>query len=180
MKREEVEQMRREAEAYLQRVNIVLTDEERGSMEVADFGLNDIRNVGLQMVVYENNDRYCAKELIMVPRQMCPQHRHPRVSGTNPGKRETFRCRWGEVYLYVEGEATPGPRAVVPERHRPHISVWHEIILRPGQQYTIEPNTLHWFQAGDQGAIVSEFSSTSIDERDVFTDPNIKRTPEIS
>ncbi|TSA17199.1 D-lyxose/D-mannose family sugar isomerase, partial [bacterium] len=39
--------------------------------------------------------------------------------------------------------------------------------------------TLHWFQAGDQGAVVSEFSSASIDELDVFTDPNIKRIPEI-
>jgi D-lyxose ketol-isomerase len=180
MKREEVEQVRREAAAFLQRANIALTDEERGSMEVADFGLDDIRNVGLEMVVYENNDRYCAKELIMFPRQMCPQHRHPRMSDANPGKRETFRCRWGEVYLYVEGEATPRPKAVVPARHRPHVTVWHEIVLLPGQQYTIDPNTLHWFQAGDQGAVVSEFSSTSIDESDVFTDPHIKRTPEIS
>ncbi|MEN6311955.1 MAG: D-lyxose/D-mannose family sugar isomerase, partial [Acidobacteriota bacterium] len=34
---------------------------------------------------------------------------------------------------------------------------------------------LHWFQAGDKGAVVSEFSSTSIDERDLFTDPHIRR-----
>ncbi len=179
MKLEEVEQLQREAVAFLQRAHIALTEEERSSIEVADFGLNDVRNVGLEIVVYENNDRYCAKELILLPRQMCPQHRHPRVSDTNAGKRETFRCRWGEVYLYVEGEPTPQPKAVVPERHRPHFSVWREIILRPGEQYTIEANTLHWFQAGDLGAIVSEFSSTSLDESDVFTDPNIKRVPEI-
>lgn len=180
MKREEVEQLQRDAAAFLQRANITLTETERSSIEVADFGLNDVRNIGLEIVVYENNDRYCAKELVLFPRQTCPQHRHPRVSSTNPGKRETFRCRWGEVYLYVEGEAESRPKAVVPERHRPHLSVWHEVILRPGQQYTIEPDTLHWFQAGDQGAIVSEFSSTSLDESDVFTDPNIKRMPEIS
>jgi D-lyxose ketol-isomerase len=42
-------------------------------------------------------------------------------------------------------------------------------------QYTIPPNTLHWFQAGEGGAIVSEFSSMSVDEKDVFTDPNIVR-----
>ncbi|HCA79303.1 MAG TPA: D-lyxose/D-mannose family sugar isomerase [Bacteroidetes bacterium] len=180
MKREEVEQVRQEAVAILQRANIVLSEPERSSMEVADFGLNDIRNLGLEIVVYENNDRYCAKELVLFPRQMCPQHRHPRVSATNPGKRETFRCRWGEVYLYVEGEATADPRAVVPARYRPYVSVWREIILRPGQQHTLEAGTLHWFQAGDQGAIVSEFSSTSMDETDVFTDPNIKRAPVIS
>jgi len=180
MKREEVERLQKEAAAFLQRANIAITEAEGLSIEVVDFGLNDIRNVGLEIVTYENNDRYCAKELILFPRQMCAQHRHPRVSNTNPGKRETFRCRWGEVYLYVEGEATPQPRAIVPERHRPHLSVWHEIILRPGQQYTIEAGTLHWFQAGDEGAIVSEFSSTSIDESDLFTDPHIKRAPEIT
>lgn len=38
---------------------------------------------------------------------------------------------------------------------------------------------LHWFQAGDEGAVVSEFSSTSRDEFDIFTDPRIKRMTEI-
>jgi D-lyxose ketol-isomerase len=58
--------------------------------------------------------------------------------------------------------------------------VWHEMVLHPGDQYTIAPDTLHWFQAGEHGAIVSEFSSTSVDELDVFTDPNVKRVPEIT
>lgn len=179
MKREEVERLQAEAAALLRRANIAFTEHEKNSMEVADFGLNDIRNVGLEIIVYENNERYCAKELILLPRQMCPQHRHPRVDELNAGKRETFRCRWGEVYLYVEGPATSSPRALVPDRHKKHLSAWHEMVLRAGDQYTIKPNTLHWFQAGDQGAVVSEFSSTSIDELDVFTDPNIKRIPEI-
>jgi D-lyxose ketol-isomerase len=179
MKREEVEHLRAEAAALLRKAEIAFTEREMSSMEVADFGLNDIRNIGLEIIVYENNDRYCAKELVLLPRQTCPQHRHPSVDENNVGKRETFRCRWGEVYLYVEGPTTPKPRAVVPDRHKKHLSVWHEIILHPGDQHTIPPNTLHWFQAGDQGAVVSEFSSTSIDEVDVFTDPNIKRIAEI-
>jgi D-lyxose ketol-isomerase len=58
--------------------------------------------------------------------------------------------------------------------------VFHELILDPGEQYTIPPNTLHWFQAGDQGAIVSEFSSISRDDIDIFTDPRIRRIPEIA
>ncbi len=179
MKREEVERVQQETVMYLKRANIAITEKERREIEVADFGLGDVRNVGLEIIVYENNDRYCAKELILFPRQMCPEHRHPRVNDRNPGKRETFRCRWGEVYLYVEGPSTPGPKAKVTARHRGHVTVWHEIVLRPGDQYTIDSNTLHWFQAGDDGAVVSEFSSTSMDELDVFTDPNIKRMPEI-
>jgi D-lyxose ketol-isomerase len=54
-------------------------------------------------------------------------------------------------------------------------TVRHEIVLHPGQQYTIPPDTLHWFQGGDEGAIVSEFSTRSRDEFDIFTDPRIRR-----
>ena len=88
---------------------------------------------------------------------------------------ETFRCRWGQVFLYVEGKPVKEPKARVPEKYKTHLNVWNEIILNPGDQYTIQPNGLHWFQAGKNGAVVSEFSSTSTDENDVFTDPNIKR-----
>ena len=59
------------------------------------------------------------------------------------------------------------------------MTVFHEIRLLPGEQYTIMPNTLHWFQAGKDGAVVSEFSTHSTDETDVFTDPAIVRLPEI-
>ena len=48
-------------------------------------------------------------------------------------------------------------------------------MLRPGEQWTIPPDTLHWFEAGDEGAVVSEFSTRSRDETDVFTDPRIVR-----
>jgi D-lyxose ketol-isomerase len=53
--------------------------------------------------------------------------------------------------------------------------VGHEIHLEPGEQYTIYPDTPHWFQAGLRGAIVSEFSTRSTDEADVFRDPRIRR-----
>jgi D-lyxose ketol-isomerase len=38
---------------------------------------------------------------------------------------------------------------------------------------------LHWFQAGPEGAVVSEFSSASDDESDIFTNPNILRETRI-
>jgi D-lyxose ketol-isomerase len=163
----------------LHKVGIQLTAEERESIEIAEFGLGELERTGLELVVYVNTDRYCAKELIMFPRQTCPEHRHPPV-GEDPGKRETFRCRWGKAWLYVEGEPTPEPRGRVPAGSEAYYTVFHEIELNPGEQYTIPPNTLHWFQAGDEGAVVSEFSSTSRDEFDIFTDPRIKRIPEIA
>jgi D-lyxose ketol-isomerase len=42
-------------------------------------------------------------------------------------------------------------------------------------QHTIPPGTLHWFQAGPEGAVVSEFSTASRDELDEFTDANVAR-----
>jgi D-lyxose ketol-isomerase len=77
------------------------------------------------------------------------------------------------VYLYVEGEATADPACSPP----PGVyTVFHEIALRPGEQHTIPPGTLHWFQAGPEGAVVSELSSASRDELDEFTDPDVVRT----
>jgi D-lyxose ketol-isomerase len=92
---------------------------------------------------------------------------------------ETFRCRSGEVYLYVEGEPTSNIKAVIPPKSVDYYTVFHEIKLLPGEQYTIMPGIKHWFQAGETGAIVSEFSSTSRDEFDIFTDPHVERIPVI-
>ena len=175
MKLEDAEKARDQAARMLDAAGIAVSPAERAAMEVADFGLDDLAHYGLQVVIYENNDRYCAKELVLLPRQICPEHRHPRVNGRNLGKKETFRCRYGEVYLHVAGERTPKPKARVPRRYKPFLTVGHEIVLRPGDQYTLPPNSLHWFQAGDRGAVVSEFSSTSTDENDLFSDPRVRR-----
>ena len=176
--RSEVRKLQTRAAAMLAEQGIELTSEERDNIEVAEFGLGEVERTGLELVVYINTDRYCAKELILFPGQTCPEHRHPPVAD-DPGKMETFRCRSGQVWLYVEGDPTPEPKGKVPEGSEDYYTVFHEIELNPGQQYTIPPNTLHWFQAGEEGAIVSEFSSTSRDEFDFFTDPRIKRIPEI-
>jgi len=142
------------------------------TIEIADFGLGRFGEVGLGLVTYVNTSRVCAKELVLLPGQTCPEHRHPPVEGA-PGKEETFRCRAGEVYLFVPGPATPTP-AVAPPADCP-VTVFHQVILRPGEQYTLAPDTLHWFAAGPQGAVVSEFSTTSRDGSDVFTDTAIVR-----
>ena len=177
--KEQLQEAREKARAYLDRAGIVLTPEESENIEVADFGLNDLEHTGLELVVYVNTDRVCAKELVLFPRQTCPEHRHPAING-EPGKEETFRCRWGQVYLCVPGEPAADPKARPPEGREKAYTVWHEIVLNPGDQYTLYPNTLHWFQSGDEGAVVSEFSTRSRDESDIFTDPEIRRAPEVS
>jgi len=178
LSRKEYEEAQRKAAESLDRVGIVLTPEEKKSIEVADFGLGNLRVIGLQIVVYVNTDRYCGKELVLLPRQTCPEHYHPDING-KLGKQETFRCRWGTVYLFIPGKETPNPHAFPPKGREKYYTVRHEIVLKPGEQYTIPPKTKHWFQAGDEGAIVSEFSSTSIDEKDVLTDPQVRRITKI-
>ena len=148
------DEARERAASMLVDAGIVLTPGERAGIEIADFGLGTLDEIGLQIVVYVNTERVCAKELVLFPRQTCPEHRHPPVDGS-PGKEETFRCRTGSVYLHVDGR--------------------EEIVLYPGEQFTIPPDTLHWFQAGENGAIVSEFSTRSRDESDIFSDPRIVR-----
>ena len=146
--------MKDRAAKALEDAGIVLTPAERDSIDIVDFGLGDFERTGLAILVYVNTDRVCAKELVLFPGQRCPEHRHPPV-GDDPGKEETFRCRTGSVLLHVEG--------------------YDEVTLRPGDQFTIPPDTLHWFHANDEGAIVSEFSTRSRDDTDVFSDPRIVR-----
>ena len=174
--KEQFELARKQALDYFNEAGIVLTEEEKTNIEVADFGLGDLWNTGLEILTYVNTDRVCAKELVLFPGQTCPEHRHPPVAG-EPGKEETFRCRFGRVYLYIEGEASEN-RAVEPPAGGS--TVFHEITLTPGMQYTLYPNTKHWFKAGPEGAVVSEFSTKSRDEADIFTDENITRSPEVS
>src|SRR5712691_2526938 len=145
--RQQLLDARARARGYMERAGIVLTPDESENIEVADLGLGELEKTGLALVVYVNTERVCAKELVLFPRQTCPQHRHPPVDA-DPGKEETFRVRRGVVHLHIGDE---------------------EIVLHPGEQRTIPPDTLHWFQAGEEGAIVSEFSTRSRDAADVLT-----------
>jgi D-lyxose ketol-isomerase len=161
------------------RAGLFITEEEKFRIEIADFGLGRFEEIGLGILVYVNTGRCCAKELAMGPHQTCPEHLHPPV-GSEPGKEETFRCRWGKVYLYVDGERASAPIGKPPKGREATFTVWHEVELDAGGQYTILPGTKHWFQAGPEGAVISEFSTRSTDECDLFTDPEIQRSTKIA
>ena len=176
--RQQINQYQNRMMELFYRAGIVITDQERERIEIADFGLGRFEETGLGVLVYVNTQRVCAKELALLPRQTCPEHRHPDVGG-RPGKEETFRCRSGTVYLYVPGEKTSCPKAKAPKGREHAYTVWREIELNAGDQYTLYPDTLHWFQAGAEGAVVSEFSTTSTDENDIFTDREIMRVTKI-
>ncbi len=175
------ERIRRDAADRLSAAGVRLLPPECEALEIADFGLGRFAEFGLVIHVYVNTARCCAKELVMTPGQVCPEHRHPPVEG-DPGKEETFRVRAGEVHLYVPGpdmmaaEHTAAVTRLPPDK-RDTVRVYRHIHLTAGMQYTLVPNTPHWFVAGTEGAVVSEFSTRSRDEADVFTDPAIIRCP---
>ncbi len=177
--KDQLTEYQRRAKEYLDRAGLILTPQEAEKIEITDLGLGEFEQTGLALVTYINTERVCAKELVLLPGQTCPEHFHPPVNG-QPGKEETFRCRMGTVYLYVTGEPTPNPKAKPPKGRENTYTVWHEIVLTPGEQYTIYPETWHWFQGGAEGAVVSEFSTRSTDENDLFTDKEIRRAPVVT
>ena len=176
MTRKEYDIQVEKALAYYEKAGIILTEDEKQNIEVADFGIGKVNELGLQLLVYVNTERVCAKEMVLLPGQTCPEHMHVPTNGSD-GKEETFRCRYGKVYLYVEGEGDKDKiKGKIPSTD---VSVFHEVVLNPGEQYTIYPETLHWFQAGEKGAVISEFSTRSTDETDKFTDSRIAREAKI-
>ena len=176
MKREVYERQVKSALSYYEKAGIILSEEEKKRIEVVDFEIGIVDKVGLQLLTYINTERVCAKEMVLEPGQTCPEHKHVPTNGQE-AKEETFRCRYGRVFLYVEGEGDAANiRARMPETA---VSVFHEIVLEPGDQYTIMPETWHWFQADSEGAVISEFSTRSTDETDQFTDPRLVREPRI-
>lgn len=143
-------------------------------MEVADFGLGELRRSGAQIVTLVDTELLAVKLLALLPGQTLPEHRHPPL-GDYAGKEETVRCEWGEVYVYGPGEPAENPKGH-PPAHRVHTyTVWHEHALRPGDQISLAPNTRHWFQAGPEGAVVWSFSTKALDAADVFTDVSVVR-----
>lgn len=176
MTEQEKANIRAGAAALLDKSGVYLKKEELNNLEIADMGLGMLETIGLQLHTYVSTKRCSAKELMLFPGQICPEHRHPPVDGGS-GKEETFRVRWGQMYLYVPGEPVckKNMKAVLPKGKEASFTVFHEIVLHQGDQYTLEPDTLHWFCAGPHGCVVSEFSTYNRDDKDIFTDPDIVR-----
>ena len=172
--RAELESARRRAAVLLECAGIVARQDELERIEVADMGLSELEQSGVQILTLVDTEKIAAKVLVLFPYQTEPEHRHPRL-GDYPGKEETIRCWWGELRLYRAGEPTPEPLASPPARRVHTYTVWHEHVMRPGDQVTIPPNELHWFQGGPEGAVAWSFSTKALDVTDVFTDPAVER-----
>jgi D-lyxose ketol-isomerase len=177
--RAQLREARQRASELLQRAGVVARPDELDRIEVVDLGLGELEQTGLQILTLVDTGNIGVKVLALFPRQTFAQHKHPPL-GDYPGKEETFRCQWGQLYLYTPGEPTSNARAA-PPAHRAHAyTVWHETILTPGEQRTCPPDAFHWFQAGPEGAVVWSFSSRATDVQDAFTDPDVQRVTRVA
>lgn len=163
-----------QAKRLLKNAGLYLRRDELMAIEVADFGLGELELSGVQILTLLETAKIAVKLLILFPNQTEPEHRHPPL-GKYPGKEESMRCEWGELYVYGPGEATPDPQGMPPAHRRHTYTVWNERILCPGDQITFQPDTLHWFKAGPQGAVVWSFSTKAVDVQDIFSDSQIRR-----
>lgn len=175
--RKEWSAARERAAAMIRESGIHITTEEAGRVEVADFGLGRLDQEGAQILTLVATDRIAAKIIVLVPDQTLPEHWHPRV-GADPGKEETIRVVRGVLMLYVPGEDNMAGGSV-PEGKEDVYTVRHEVLMRAGDQMTLEPGTKHWFQAGGEGVVAYSFSTVARDVLDCFTDPTIERVTQI-
>lgn len=111
---------------------------------IASYGLNIFEEIGLSLVTRINEDEYCSKWLVLLPGQRCPEHYHKL-------KKETFFCHQGVVILTLPN---------------------NEIILNPGEYYTIERGIKHTFSS-KEGAIVEEVSTHDDNTDSYFTNKKI-------
>jgi D-lyxose ketol-isomerase len=161
----------------IREAGVCITNEEAKKVEVADFGLGRLGEEGAQILTLVSTDRIAVKLVVLFPNQTLPEHWHPRV-GQDPGKEETIRVVCGCARVYIPGEDNMR-EGFVPAGKENVYTMRHELIFEPGDQITMQPGMKHWFQAGNQGAVMYSFSSVARDVLDGFTDPNIKRVTEI-
>jgi D-lyxose ketol-isomerase len=175
--RREHKAARQRAAEMMRQAGVFLSDREADAIEVVDFGLNRLEQVGLQVVTLTQTERLSVKVLVLFPNQTEPEHWHPPV-GDDPGKEETIRVVAGSMYFYIPGENTFRDGFLVKGKEA-YYTVRHEIHMGPGDQITLMPGTKHWFQAGRDGVVMYSFSTVARDLLDKFTDPEIVRVTKV-
>jgi len=77
------------------------------------------------------------------------------------------------------GKPAASPASKPPAGSESYYTVWNEVCLKPGDQYTLTPDTPHWFQAGRRQRS-SLSSRLEAPQNDLFTDTRIARLPVVN
>ena len=168
------EEIRSRALDYFKKARVVLSEEEIAKeIKIFDYNTGDFYEIGLVIVTFVNERRYCGRFILFFPGQSVGEHWHPNV-GENKGKEETLRVLYGQAYSYGEGEPTKNIKAKIPKGREKYYTSRNETILNPGDQYIVKLNEKHWWQGGPNGVIALEVSSKARDEHDLYTDKTLK------
>jgi D-lyxose ketol-isomerase len=168
---EEFARAKSEALDRIRASGLVLSAAEQGRLAVLDFGLGDVMQEGLEVVHYLSSQRMDIKVCVLFDGQTVPEHLHPPYGGQE-GKEETLRVLSGCLRLYVPGDGV-SREPDVPRGKEDFYTLRKEIVLYPGQQHTIAPNTWHWFQGGDGGAVFLAHYSKADDSFNLWKDPRV-------
>ncbi len=152
---------------------IQLTKKDKNKITAADFGLSQLFKEGIQILTMFDTERVAGKILVLLPYQTEPEHWHPSV-GDDPGKEEIIRAISGDLYFYIPGENSLKNGFIVEGKDSCY-TMRKEVVLLPGEQLILPPGTKHWFQAGENGAVMYSFSTKVRDTLDQFSDPEIVR-----
>jgi D-lyxose ketol-isomerase len=177
MKRTEYVAAQNSAAAMILNAGIQISQKEVESIEVVDFGLNDLNKEGAQILTLVKTNRISVKVIALFPHQTEPEHWHPRV-GDDPGKEETIRVVKGTLYLYQPGADTL-KTGQIPENKDSVYTCRNELVMQVNDQATFKPGTKHWFRAGSEGSVVYSYSTIARDILDKFSDPAVIRISKI-
>lgn len=153
----------------LRRSGFPVTDAERETLEISDFGLGNLRSEGFAFIDTLRSARLRITLIALLPNQTLPQHLHPSYEG-ELGKEETIRVLSGQTKVYIKGKVT-APDMLIPEGKDSFYTARQEIRLNPGEQYTVPPGIEHWFQGGPEGSVNICFQNRVDENRNLFWDP---------
>ena len=140
-----------------------------------DFGLGKFTEVGMAGIFWVNNKEhnYFGHEIYLLPGQMIPEHWHVKTEDAGP-KMEAWQVRHGWIYIYGEGDPTPGVEQRIPPTHKKYAVARKETRLGPGEIGKLPAaEEKHWMLAGPDGAIVSEYATYHDNNALRFSHPKV-------
>jgi len=165
----QIENVRNEYVTLLKISGFPLTEREVDSLEVKDFGLDNVRTEGFGLIDLLRTQTIRINLIVLLPHQTLPQHLHPSYDN-EPGKEETLRVLYGTTRVFVEG--APSPCVDIPAGKEQWYTALKKIELDSGAQYSVPPNTKHWFQAGENGSVNIAFQNRVDESKNIFYDPD--------
>lgn len=143
---------------------------------VADFNLKNFVDVGMAGIfwIINTKHKYTGVEMFLLPGQSIPEHWHVATKDAST-KFESCHVRYGSITLFTEGEAKPDVADRIPQYQREIVKARKEKVLNPGEiGFAEKEGEKHWFKAGPEGAIMTEYATVHDGDGVRFSDPSIQ------